>query len=185
MKLHAIRKPVYKKLIIAAVIIVIATLGWLYYSHHFQKWPFLPTAAATSPANTVNYNKPTDSQTSAGTAIKQQVADQAKDSGASSLNSSTSPTVVIDITSANKTASTLAIRTLVQKVTSTGTCSLVMNGPNGATYSATVGVQALASSSTCRGFDVPLSGLSSGAWSITINFKDDTDTATTTKEMTI
>jgi hypothetical protein len=40
---------------------------------------------------------------------------------------------------------------------------------DGSNYSTSVDIQALASSSTCKGFDVPLSQLSSGTWNISID----------------
>ncbi|MNY56713.1 hypothetical protein D3C86_1928200 [compost metagenome] len=60
-----------------------------------------------------------------------------------------------------------------------------MTGPQAKTYTATVAVQALPSSSTCKGFDVPLDNLSSGAWTIKINFNNDELTASTSKEIII
>ena len=176
-----------KPFAIISVTVILALLGWLYYAHHYQKWPFLPQVVTEKPANTVNHTESSDSQTEVGNNIKEQIAERAKNESSMNPSSSTSTatSVTMDITATNKTTSTLMIRTLIQKVTSTGTCSLSMASSNGATYSATAGVQAMASASTCQGFNVPIGSLSPGSWTITINFKDSSDTATASKEVTI
>lgn len=177
-----------KPLAIIGVAVILALLGWLYYAHHYQKWPFLPQVATEEPANTVDPTKPSHSQTKVGNNLKEQIAEQAKNESSTSPSSSTpnaASSVTMDITATSKTTSTLMIRTLIQKVTSTGTCSLSMAGPSGATYSSAAGVQAMASASTCQGFNVPLGSLSPGSWTITINFKDSSDTAIASKEVTI
>lgn len=189
MKLPHPKKAFLKPLFVATTIIVLVLIGWLYYAHHYQKWPFQPHASVTQPENTVNYSKPSDAQTSGGNSIKQQVANQVKNSqsssGTTNPTANPAPKVTIDITSANKTASFLVVRALIQKITSAGSCVLTMQGPNGASYTSTVGVQALASASTCQGFNIPLSSLSSGQWSMTITFSDGIDTATVTQGLSL
>ena len=186
MKIRSQSKSPIKLLAITGGVILVAALGWLYYAHHYQTWPFLPQATVEKPANTVDYSSPSEDQTKTGTSIKEQVAEQAKNSESASSSSTTSaPSVNMDITAANKTADTLMIRTLIQKVTTSGTCTLSMSGPSNGSYTASAGVQAMASTSTCQGFNVPLGGLAHGAWTITISFKDGTDTAVATKDITL
>jgi hypothetical protein len=43
---------------------------------------------------------------------------------------------------------------------------------NGQTVTKTAAVQALASESTCQGFDIPTSELSPGTWSLTLHFEN-------------
>lgn len=188
MKIRNQSRSYHKLLIAMGIIILLAVLGALYYAHHYQKWPFLPQKAAQKPANTVDYRSPSQDQIKAGNAIKEQKADETKNSSDTSGQSSgtqSAPSVTMDITAADKTAATLMIRTLIQKVTDTGTCTLSMNGPNGGTYTATANVQPMASTSTCQGFNVPLNSLTPGAWTITINFKDGSDTAVATRDISI
>jgi hypothetical protein len=91
----------------------------------------------------------------------------------------------MEITAANQDESTLHIRTLIQTVASSGTCTLNMTGPNNKQYSASVDVQSLPSSTTCKGFDIPLTSLTPGTWKIAIEFNNETLLASTTKEVVI
>ena len=187
MKIRSQSSSSLKPLLTIIGVLVLALLGWLYYTHHYQKWPFLPAQTTEKPANTVDYNEPTKDQAASGSSIKEQVAEQAKNSSEQTPSASTSSpqSVTMDITAANKNGDTLMVRTLIQKVTSTGTCALSMTGPNGATYSANAGVQAMASTSTCQGFNIPTGNLAHGAWRINIDFKDGLDTANASKEVTL
>lgn len=171
------------KLRVAIIIFVPLALliGYIYYAHHYQKWPFLPDAVVENPYNTVNYEKPSDDQVKTGASIKEQVADQSKNN-----SSDQDSPIVMDITAATKTPDDVVmIRTLIQKNTNSGNCILSMTGPNNSSYTETVAVQATASTATCQGFNIPMSKLSSGDWTITINFKDDANTATATKKITL
>lgn len=91
-----------------------------------------------------------------------------------SSSSSTQGTVDITITSFVDTGSTVQIRTELGALTSSGTCTLTMEGPAGAKYSQEVGVQPLANMSTCKGFDIPQSTLGTGSWKFTVDFKNST-----------
>lgn len=99
--------------------------------------------------------------------------------------STAKPTVGLDITSINQGATTLHIRTIVQTISSNGTCSLSMDGPSGKKYTVKVDSQALPSSSTCKGFDIPLASLAKGSWTATVTYEDASVTATATKEVTV
>ncbi len=91
----------------------------------------------------------------------------------------------LSITAAFINGSTFDIRTNISKVTDAGTCSLSMKRDGGGSYSDQAGVQALPSSSTCKGFDVPMSALSSGTWSITVIYENGSVSSTATKEVVI
>jgi len=140
-----------------------------------------------TPTNSVDYNPPTQEQTAAGEAAKQQSANGATGSDPSPTptppaNGSSKSQVGMEITAANVNAGVLQIRTLIQAVTSSGTCTLSASGPNGASYTASSGIQAGPSTSTCKGFDIPVSSLSTGNWSIRINFENDSLQASATTE---
>lgn len=164
-------------------IVVILVSSWFIFAYHHELWPFQPQSDSVNPSNTVNYDQPTTEQTEAGKSIKEQVADQAKDDDGSTAP--TTSTVTLDITAANKTSDMLLVRTLIQTISSSGTCSLTMTGPGKMTYTATSAIQPNASSSTCQGFNIPLSNLGQGTWSITINFQGDGISGSATKEVTI
>lgn len=183
MRIQSRRKLNKKLLLSLAAVLVISVFSWLYYAYHFQNWPFLPPANKDVPTNTVDYNAPTTDQTAAGTKVKEQTADKANSDPQNTAPTQQPSTVGIDITATNKTSSTLMVRTLIQSVTSTGTCTLTMSGPNGGSYSATAGIQAMASTSTCKGFDVPLAGLAHGSWQVKVDFVDGVNSGTASREV--
>lgn len=141
----------------------------------------------------INYNPPTSEEIKTGETIKQD-----KTTSSSNETSSDNPTpnpssntevtktrANMDITAANQTGETLVVRIIIQTVTSSGICTLDMKGPNGKTFSQSANVQALSSSSTCQGFNIPINSLSSGPWTITVSFSNESTIASTSKEVTI
>lgn len=78
-----------------------------------------------------------------------------------------------------KTADTIEggvyrLRYLINTVGS-GTCNLILK-KGSATVTKNTNIQALANSSTCQGFDIPVSELSKGAWTASLNVKIGTKT---------
>ncbi|MES2876027.1 MAG: hypothetical protein V4678_01000 [Patescibacteria group bacterium] len=119
-------------------------------------------------------------QIEAGSAIKQNSID---DNVSGTGNSAES--VDGTITSANQSENAIVIRAVFPVVKSSGTCSLSMNGPDGKKFSDKVEIQALPSSTTCKGFNVPLSSLSQGVWAIAITFNASGTTGDATTEVEI
>lgn len=97
----------------------------------------------------------------------------------------TKSAVGAEITSTTQDDNYLHVRILVQTVTNSGICTLTLSGSQQKSYSTSVGVQALPSTSTCKGFDIPLSQLSQGAWKINVIFNNDTLTASVNKNIII
>src|SRR5690348_3493399 len=94
-----------KRIILSAlVLILLSVLGYTAYAHHYQVWPFNTHASSDKPANTVDYKKPTADQSNAGNAVKEKVAEDAKNTVSSSIPSEAkSGSVSMDITAASKT----------------------------------------------------------------------------------
>jgi hypothetical protein len=158
-------------------------------SYHYKVGPFSP---ATD--DSINLDKPSEDQVKNGSDTKQQTvtSDENKSQTGSDpalepqpVENSDKKSVHAEITAANQDESSLRVRALIQTVASSGTCTLSMTGPQGKTYTATAAIQPLPSSSTCKGFDIPLSSLASGAWTIKINFNNDNLTASASKEVTV
>lgn len=188
--MHIPTRKSNKKVIIIVAAILLAALGATYAAYHFQTGPFSP-----QPHNSVNLDPATTDQKAAGNDIKQSTLNQVEN-GKESSGSDPSPapqpiegsdkkSVGMEITAANQTATTLQVRTFIQTVTSTGTCTITMKNSQGMTYANTVDTQALSSTTTCKGFDIPLDQLSSGTWTINIDFNNDTLIASANKEITI
>ena len=146
-------------------------------------------------SDSINLEPATKDQKSTGDNIKESTLEQTN-AGKENTGSDPSPapqpvegsdkkSVGMEISAANQTDTTLQVRTFIQAVTTTGACNLAMKSTHGATYTATADVQPLSSTTTCKGFDVPLTQLTPGAWTISIDFSNNTLTASTSKEITI
>ncbi|NCO10857.1 hypothetical protein GW930_03055 [Candidatus Saccharibacteria bacterium] len=109
---------------------------------------------------------PTDEQISDGAEIK-------RDSLTESEQDETPQTTTVQITAASQSApgETVSIRAFIQKTTNQGTCTLTMSNGNKQVLK-TAQIQALPSGSTCKGFDVAFSELSSGTWNATIEYRN-------------
>ena len=179
-----------KKVVLIGLLITSLLLLTTASMFYFKAGPF-----AAKNNDSINLDKPTNEQIDAGQAAKNQAINQAnkQDTNTGSdpapapqpIEGSDKKTVHMEITTANQTTSNLQIRTLIQAVVSTGDCNLSMKGPLGRTYTAKAGVYALASSSTCKGFDIPLDQLTAGAWTITVDFNNPELTTSVAKEIEI
>ncbi|NTU72760.1 hypothetical protein HGB07_01125 [Candidatus Roizmanbacteria bacterium] len=115
----------------------------------------------TTNVDSINLTPPSQEEQDNGNSAKKQSV-ETNDSGANnSLSSAT-----ISVTSSNQTDSYLQIRTQINRIESNGTCSLIMTKDSSNSIYRTVNTQALASTSTCMGFNIPLSDLSPGQWKV-------------------
>lgn len=172
---------------ILVVLAVLALLSIIGIGMKKAGW-FGSHTTPTQPTPAINYNPPTSEEKSAGDATKNS---NTPSQSSTSTTPQTQPTpgskttVPVTITATNVSSSLFQIRALIESTTSTGTCTLSMQGPNGKTYSATAGIQVGPNSATCQGFDVPTSSLSSGNWQATITFTSDTQTGSASKAVAI
>lgn len=138
--------------------------------------PFTEPDKTTS---SVNYDEPSNEQIKEGEDIKKQTtknegkpAISNADNNSGSGNSSS--TVAVEITNEPQNVDgKLSVKTLVQEVSSTGSCTLTLNKAGQASVKKTVGVQALASASTCKFMPIDVSSLARGTWDLTIIYKSD------------
>lgn len=172
------KQKLHKKLVIIIVSLLVLAAGIFAYYR-------LYTVDSTT-NNSINYNTPSQEETSMGNSIK--------DSSQAAVESNQAPSPIpsgggsllsvgMEVTAANQNGDTLYIRTLIQTVTSSGTCTLIMSGPG--SYATNSGVQALPSTSTCTGFNVPISSLSAGTWTISVSFTNGVVRASTSKEVSV
>jgi len=187
--LHTFKKKSSKKsLIIVISVLAAIVVGWLYYAYHYQTWPFHSASKPkiSSISRKIDYSPPTDDQTKSGADTKSEIADGSKDKGATAQPPTTTPQNTLGVTITTvQPGQTVYIRAIISSVVSSATCTLTMTGPNGKTYSATAPVQPMASSSTCQGFNVPMTSLASGAWQITVAVTDGANTGSATTEKTL
>lgn len=184
------KKRFPKKLVVIASLLVVLVLIAFVYVYGFNGNLFGLRSVQNTPAG-VNYGPATSDQQKNGTTIKSNGATPSSTSGSDQpsaptpISGSTQKSVSVTITSANQNGSTLQIRALIGAVEDTGTCTLTLSQTGHQTVTKTAGIQALASTSTCQGFDVPTSELSTGVWHATITYDSSTLTGATTKDVTI
>lgn len=171
--------------------------GYALTAYGFKFWPFTKN----------QFTEATEEQKTAGNNIKEKSLENTTEGSGDKKSSPQSktprgsdpspaptpspnggkPTVVVNITAAtvDKSAATLYVRSLIQTISSNGTCTLSMRHSSGRTYSNSAGSQAGPSTSSCKGFNVPLSQLTPGKWTITIRYEDASVTGSAEGEVTI
>jgi flagellar basal body-associated protein FliL len=161
-----IKHPSQKKKIIiitAAVIVLLTIIGYVAYAFFLQN----------KPADTTNLSPATSEEQKAGDQAKEATVNN--DTGSNSSKNSESPspsaspsTVAMRITASSQNGNVYQIRSLIESVVSKGTCTLTLTQAN-KTITKTAATQALAQTSTCQGFDIPVSELAIGTWDVKIN----------------
>lgn len=159
-------------LVLAAVLLAGSAAVYSATGSLFGWTPFAKSSNTTDNGG-VNYASPSDDEKRAGEMIKSESqSKESSDSTQSAPDGQVIP-IALTITAANQNGSLLQLRTLIDTVTSSGSCTLKMTkGSTSVTKS--VGVQALASASTCKGFDIPVSELSAGSWTASVHFENST-----------
>lgn len=175
-----------KKLAIAAgiIVIILAIIAAVIF--------LMPTN------DTKNNNNPQSSTQSGNSSSntpspESPITEQTEPKEDSAINKSTPSTpqsnnsksaVTVGITAANQNDATVQIRTIIYTPTNTGSCTLTLT--KGSTkITKTASVQALPSSTTCKGFDIPISELSAGKWQIMLHFENTELTGDATGSITV
>jgi hypothetical protein len=186
MKNQIKNKKTVKKFVIAIIAFALIIAGVLTYVYVFKGnfFGWKATQDSTKSNNTIDHGPATDEQKEAGNQVK---------SGSKS-DTPPEPTIVpgsdkksvqMVITAANQNGSTLQIRSLISAVVNTGACTLSLTKAGQPTITKSASTQALSSTSTCQGFDVPTSELSVGTWHILIEYNSDTLIGSATKDIVI
>lgn len=162
--------------IIAGIIILGGAAYGLYlYMHHSSPQS---TSTGSNSKQPGTYTPPTKAQVQAGDNQKQQVLNNDQSTQAKPAS------VQVAITAADQNGSTLNIRSLIQYVTDTGSCTLTLTNSQ-SVVTKTSSIQALANASTCEGFDIPVSQLITGTWHIKIDVVSGELTGTATGSVQI
>lgn len=109
------------------------------------------------------------------------------DKGSNGNNTDTNQSgevIPMSITASTQNGSVFQIRTLIQGLAPNGTCTLQLS-KGSATVTKTAGVSLFAQTSTCQGFDIPLSELTPGKWSVKASFEGDSKSGETTSEIEV
>lgn len=184
-----------KKLILTLIILTLIIVGsvgtYVYYlKNHTSNNVASSTQTELSPDDPNYFAKPDktpvpDIANSSGDPTNK-IPSQSTPSG-NDQETTTPPGVITgSITSKNKTSNTLQVRVLIDQILSTGTCKLTLtNKSMGATVVKSADILASPSSSTCKGFDIPLSELRSGTYDIIITITSESQTGTITGSISI
>lgn len=167
------KKTQKKTIIISASIVSVILLGSIFYVFGLNGtilgWP---NRKHNESAGT-NLTPPTKQQVDSGNDVKKQTItkDQSSKPNTATSTATAPQPFTVTVSASGKTDQTFQVRVLIDKLMSDGVCTILLQ-KDGATITKTAKTQALSSSSTCQGFDIPLSSLSSGTWSYTITVTD-------------
>jgi len=183
------KKSSKKPILITAVLVLLVAGAAATYVYAFNGSILGWNNHNTSDKPSTNLDKPTDEQIKSGNDIKNNNA--TKPNGTTDTPpvpaeqpGSSKKSVEVIITAANQNNDLLQIRAQISTVTNTGQCTLNLT-KSGNTITKTTGAQALANTSTCKGFDIPVSELSPGSWRATLTYENDTLMGTASKTIPI
>lgn len=125
--------------------------------------------------SSVNLSNPTSEQINAGNEQKKKSIEGTDPSSAAKNDpDDTRPdandqaNLSVTITAANQNSGVLQIRTLINAISNDGSCTLTLTQGD-KTITKQASTQAQATTSTCEGFDVPVSDLSPGSYNIKVS----------------
>jgi hypothetical protein len=163
-------------LVIALISLLIVTFVYLFgFKGNLFGWQPFPADQT--------YVPPTDEQLKAAKQIEESTAENSNygknpnDVGSDHPNDpvvhqgDTKATATLTITAANQNDGLLQVRTLLGALTDEGTCTLTLTKDD-KSISRTAGIQPTTNSSTCKGFDIPVSELSKGEWRVVVTFEN-------------
>ena len=159
-------------IILLAILVIICIIGLICFFAKSQQASD-DSAQESVPANDSSASiAPTSTDTDASTKDNQSAIVANAGDKTPVQNEGTNPNLSETITGIVSYASTTSdkaiIRINIDQFITAGTCNILMTNGD-LSYSDIANVMADASTSTCAGFDIPLSKLSSGTWNITVN----------------
>jgi hypothetical protein len=170
-------------LIIVGILLLALTAGSVYVFAMGGSILGWPARNQEQKSTNIDYNPPTQEQKDAGTNIKQESIDNAN----KEVQKDETGKKVLDMSvNAVKNGSDLRIQTVISGSEASGTCTLTMsNQANSSPITKTADVQAQASITTCKGFTIPLSDISTGTWTITVKYSSESSTASAEQKVEI
>ena len=161
----------------ALALAALACVGTYALSGTLFGWHILGTH--DTPTSTSGNNPPSKEQIDSGSAIKENSLVNSGGSGGSdqpeppASQQDGRKLVQVDITSVDNIGTATRVGVIISALDQLGTCSMKVSSSSGETlYTSSVGVQAMSSTSTCKGFDIPNSDLTDSHYSIVINYSN-------------
>lgn len=165
-------------------------IGYLIYAYVTKdSWPFRE-AGQTNSSSTKNPTTTSDetnesASSSNTTGTNTSSSTENKTPTQYETSSSDNNSLVVTINYSQVIGDSLQVRVTIDRVLSSGTCSLTLTGASGTTVSRTAELAANPSSSTCQGFNIPVAELSSGKWTIMLDVSSGDLSGTASSEITI
>jgi len=188
--MRILRNKNHKKTLIIIGILVLLLSGTAAAALFIPISPFAVNKdTSDQPENTVNYDKPTAEQIEAGNTAKEEFikAQDEKDAAENTPEDSASATTVgVSIATLAQEGSTLQIRTIIEESTgAVGNCTLTLSRTGYDSVAQTAPTQSQGSYSVCQGFDVDVSALAAGSWTVKIDYVAKNKTGTVQKAVTL
>ena len=172
MNINTPKKKMSKKVIIITLVVVtlaVASAGaYFLFSPNDEK----DTIKDSQSKETNSSTSTTEDQDTTSTNATEHEAEKDITPSYEGENTNTSQTLTGVINYAGVANDILMIRTTINQALSSGTCRLALSNGS-ATVTRDSNIALNPSSSTCEGFDVPISELGSGNWTITITVTSD------------
>lgn len=169
---------------ITILVIVLAVGGYYIFVAKGTIFGWSPLKQTTSKGSSIDYGSPTKDQMESGNTIKSGQGND-RPPTPTPISGSDKSNVEVSITAANQNGSVVQVRAFISAVENSGTCTLTMTKSGSNSVKRTADIQPSASISTCKGFDVPTSELSTGTWHIKIAYDSTSLTGSTEKDITI
>lgn len=177
-----------KKILIACLAGALLLVGAIIITRQANLWPF-PPAPQTTLTPATDEQKKDGEQTKTDTI--QDTSSKETTGGGSDQplppvtdEATNTSTVIVDITSTSQDGTIYKIGVLIQAQLSSGQCNLTLKKGT-QIYASSVDIQALPSTSTCKGFNVPLDQLSAGIWIATVDIDSGSINGTASREVTV
>lgn len=182
-KYHTRKILIIAAALILAVGLIFATLEFLHVNNFTRQNSNTNTTDNGSQTININNDPATKEQVEAGSNTKNGSSSDTPSQPAT-IEGETKKVAQVTISAANQNDPYLQIRTIIGAVEASGTCSLSLISSS-KTVTKTAPVQPLATTSTCQGFDVPLTELAKGNWQIKIVYSSNSLTGTATQDIVI
>lgn len=175
-------------LIIVGFVVTLALAGIGVYAAVFHGnifgWTPFPAPKTSDSNPDVNYGPATDEEIDTGTGIKEENADSGTKPNESTDGETTTSNITISIPYSAQIDGSLRVTTQIDKVTSSGTCTLTLSRSGYESITMTAGVQAQNRTSTCMGFTVT-QPLAAGNWNLRIDYADGINKGSVSKDQMI
>lgn len=178
------KEPLPKKLllVIAAVVLIVAAAGtYAIIRSGDNQDPTKQQAENTSQDDTENSDDSSKNDSNTSVEAEKHITTQY---AGDSANSNSKLTGILNYKAV--TDNNLVLRVTIDQTISSGTCALTLTDSSGGrVVTRSAGIIQNPSSSTCEGFNVPVSELGSGTWKIEVGVNGDNKTGAITGEVTI